>query len=318
MRPSKHRLGIVMDPIESITPAKDSTLAMMLAAQRGDLELIYLTQDGLSIQDGRALGQGHRLSVADDPAKWFELLSPWQGPLADLDALLMRKDPPFDTEYINTTYILELAARDGLLVINDPASLRNLNEKASTAWFPQCTPPSLLTRSQKDIKAFLNEHKKIIVKPLDAMGGRSIFVVEDGEVNTNVILETLTEYGKRYTLAQRFVPEISDGDKRILIVDGEIIPYTLARIPDADDFRGNLVMGARGEGRPLSKQDRWIAEQVVPMLKAQGVLFAGLDVIGEYLTEINVTSPTGIRELDRQFNLDIAAKLITAIKARLT
>ena len=318
MSPSKHRLGIVMDPIESITPAKDSTLAMMLAAQRAGLELIYLTQGGLSIQDGQALGQGHRVSVADHPAEWFEILGAWQGPLADLDALLMRKDPPFDTEYINSTYILELASHAGLLVVNDPASLRNLNEKASTAWFPQCTPPSLLTRSREDIKAFLTEHGRIVVKPLDGMGGRSIFVIKDGEPNTNVILETLTEYGDRYTLAQRFIPEISDGDKRILIVDGEIIPYALARIPAADDIRGNLVMGAKGEGRALTKHDRWIAEQVAPTLKAQGVLFAGVDVIGEYLTEINVTSPTGIRELDRQFDIDIAAKLIEAIKARLT
>ncbi len=317
MSPPKHRLGIVMDPIESITPAKDSTLAMMLAAQRAGLELIYLTLAGLSVRNGQALGAGHEISVADDPAHWFELRSPWQGPLAGLDALLMRKDPPFNTEYILSTYILELASRDGVLVVNNPASLRNLNEKASTAWFPQCTPPSLLSRSRGDIKAFLKEHERIVVKPLDGMGGRFIFVIEKGEPNTNVILETLTDYGDRYALAQRFVPEISAGDKRILVVDGEIIPYALARIPAADDIRGNLVMGAKGKGQPLSKRDRWIAEQVVPTLTSQGVLFAGLDVIGDYLTEINVTSPTGIRELDRQFDLDIAAKLIDAIEARL-
>ena len=276
-----------------------------------------MTQSGLSVADGKAYGLGHRVTVKDDPKAWFTLDEPWQGELADLDALLMRKDPPFDTEYINTTYILELASTAGLLVINKPASLRNLNEKASTAWFPQCTPPSLLTRSREQIKAFLEVHGRIVVKPLDGMGGRSIFVISKDEVNTNVILETLTEYGNRYALAQRFIPEISDGDKRILIVDGEIIPYALARIPAADDIRGNLVMGAKGEGRPLTDRDRWIAEMVLPTLQAQGVLFAGLDVIGDYLTEINVTSPTGIRELDRQFDLDIAAKLIDAIEARL-
>jgi glutathione synthase len=317
MSASKHRLGVVMDPIESITPAKDSTLAMMLAAQRQGMELVYLTQAGLSITDGQAEGQGFRVSVKDDPQEWFELLEPWQAPLAELDALLMRKDPPFDTEYIHTTYILELAGHAGLLVINHPASLRNLNEKASTAWFPQCTPPSLLTRSEDQIKAFLQTHGRIVVKPLDGMGGKSIFVISQDEMNTNVILETMTNYGARYTLAQRFIPEIRDGDKRILVVDGEIIPYALARIPAADDIRGNLVLGAKGEGRPLTKRDRWIAEQVVPTLKEQGVLFAGLDVIGDYLTEINVTSPTGIRELDRQFDLDIAAKLIKAIETRL-
>ena len=230
---------------------------------------------------------------------------------------LMRKDPPFDMEYVYTTYILELAEQRGLLVVNKPASLRDINEKAYTSWFPQCTPPSIITRSRADLLAFLNEHGKIVVKPLDGMGGRSIFVVSSGELNVNVIYETLTDYGTRFTLAQRYVPEIVAGDKRILLIDGVPVEYALARIPAPGESRGNLVMGATPEGRPLTERDRWLCSEVGPVLAAKGVLFAGLDVIGDYLTEINVTSPTGIRELDRQFGIDIAAKLIEAIDRRL-
>jgi glutathione synthase len=230
----------------------------------------------------------------------------------------MRKDPPFDMEYIYTTYILELAERRGLCVVNKPASLRDINEKAYTAWFAHCTPASLITRSRTAIKAFLREQEKIVLKPLDGMGGRSIFVVADGDPNTNVILETLTDYGGRFTLAQRYVPEITAGDKRILLIDGEPVEYALARIPAPGDPRGNLVMGATGEGRALTERDRWLCAQVGPVLREKGVVFAGLDVIGDYLTEINVTSPTGIRELDRQYELDIAAMLIAAVEIRLS
>jgi glutathione synthase len=229
----------------------------------------------------------------------------------------MRKDPPFDMEYIYTTYILELAEQRGLLVVNKPASLRDINEKAYTSWFPQCTPPSVITRSRERVLEFLAEHGRIVLKPLDGMGGRSIFVVTEGELNVNVIWETLTDHGARFTLAQRYVPEISQGDKRILLIDGEPIDYALARIPARGESRGNLVMGAKGEGRTLTERDRWLCGEVGPMLASKGVLFAGLDVIGDYLTEINVTSPTGIRELDRLYGIDIAAKLIAAIDARL-
>ena len=317
MSRSPRLLGVVMDPIESINPKKDSTLAMLLAAERRGYDLVYFTQKGLEVRDGAPLGHGVRLTVRDDGERWFEMGRPWIGGLEKLDVLLMRKDPPFDMEYIYTTYILELAEIRGLLVVNKPASLRDINEKAYTSWFPQCTPPSLVTRSRTALIEFLKEHNKVVLKPFDGMGGRSIFVVTAGDLNTNVIIETLTEHGERFTLAQRYIPEIVDGDKRVLLIDGEPIEYALARIPAPGESRGNHVMGARGEGRPLTERDRWLAAQVGPTLSAKGVLFAGLDVIGDYLTEINVTSPTGIPELDRQFGIDIAAKLIDAIDRKL-
>ncbi|HLF12824.1 MAG TPA: glutathione synthase [Gammaproteobacteria bacterium] len=318
MKESRRLLGVVMDPIETIKPKKDSTLAMLLAAQKRGWELVYFQQQGLSLRDGAPRGYGWRVRVEDDPASWFELGKVWVDGLEALDVLLMRKDPPFDMEYIYTTYILELAEERGLLVVNKPGSLRDINEKAYTSWFPQCTPPSLITRSRSGLLEFLDEHDKIVLKPLDGMGGRSIFVVAKGDVNVNVILETLTDYGSRFTLAQRYVPEIALGDKRILLIDGEPIDYALARIPAPGESRGNLVMGAKGEGRALSDRDRWLCSQVGPVLANKGVMFAGLDVIGDYLTEINVTSPTGIRELDRQYGIDIAAKLIDAIDRRLS
>jgi glutathione synthase len=310
-------LGVVMDPIETIKPKKDSTLAMLLAAQRAGWSLIYFRQQDLMLRDGAPLGVGRRVEVRDDPEAWFTLGDAWNDGLEKLDVLLMRKDPPFNMEYIYTTYILELAENRGLLVVNKPASLRDINEKAYTAWFPQCTPPSLVTRSRSELLAFLEEHRRIVLKPFDGMGGRSIFVVSTGELNVNVIIETLTDHGEKFTLAQRYIPEIVHGDKRILVIDGEPIDHALARIPAPGESRGNLVMGAKGEGRALTERDRWLCAQVGPTLRAKGVLFAGLDVIGDYLTEINVTSPTGIRELDRQYGIDIAAKLIATIGRKL-
>ncbi len=310
-------LGVVMDPIETIKPKKDSTLAMLLAAQRSGWSLVYLRQQDLLVRDGAPLGQGRVVTVRDDESSWFSLGEKWNGGLETLDALLMRKDPPFDMEYIYTTYILELAENRGLLVVNKPASLRDINEKAYTSWFPQCTPPTLVTRSRDELLKFLAEHGKIVLKPFDGMGGRSIFIVATGDLNVNVIIETLTDHGARFTLAQRYLPEIVDGDKRVLLIDGVPVDYALARIPAPGESRGNLVMGAKGEGRPLTVRDRWLAAQVGPLLAAKGVMFAGLDVIGDYLTEINVTSPTGIRELDRQFGIDIAARLMQAIERTL-
>jgi len=318
MTDSKRRLGMVMDPIDSITPYKDSSLAMLLAAQKRGWELVYFRQQDLLVRDGVALGRGRRIRVFDDTSRWFELGEAWQGRLEQLDTVFMRKDPPFDMEYIYTTYILQLAQNRGLLVVNAPASLRDINEKVYTAWFAHCTPPSLITRDHDAIKAFLTEQGKVVLKPLDGMGGRSIFVVADGEPNTNVILETLTNYGLRYILAQRYVPEITAGDKRILLIDGVPVDYALARIPAPGDPRGNLVMGAKGEGRPLTERDRWLCAEVGPVLRDKGVVFAGLDVIGDYLTEINVTSPTGIRELDKQFGIDIASMLLDAVERRLS
>jgi len=311
------RLGMVMDPIASITPYKDSSLAMLLEAQRRGAEIHYFLQADLKMIGGEALGHGHRLKVRDDRQSWFELGASEEIRLADLDVILMRKDPPFDMEYIYTTYILDRAAAGGAFVVNRPQALRDINEKAYTAWFPECTPLTLITRSMSEMRAFLQHNERIVVKPLDGMGGRSIFVVQKGDNNANVIFETLTENGRRFAMAQVYVPEIRLGDKRILLVDGIPVPYALARIPSADDNRGNLVMGAKGVGQPLSDADRAICDRVGPALRELGVLFAGIDVIGDYLTEVNVTSPTGIRELDAQFEINIAGLLFDAIEARL-
>jgi glutathione synthase len=306
-----------MDPIAGINPAKDSSLAMMLEAQARGMELVYLEQSDLRIRNGEALASARRARVRDDKAQWFELSPREEIRLGGLDAILMRKDPPFDTEFIYTTYILERAEQEGALVINRPASLRDINEKAFTAWFPQCCPDTLITRSMADMRAFLAEHGEIVVKPLHGMGGRSIFVVRQGDRNANVIFETLTEYDTRHAVAQRYIPEIRQGDKRILLVDGEPSGHVLARVPAEDDNRGNLVMGAAPEVRPLTERDRWIAGQVGPVLRERGVLFAGIDVIGDYLTEVNVTSPTGIRELRKYGGTDLAAKFIDVVEQRL-
>ena len=317
MSQSKRQLGVVMDPIAGINPKKDSTLAMLLAAAARGWDIVYFEQQNLAVRDGEAEGSGRRLEVRTSPDDWFTLGDAWHGPLDSLDALLMRKDPPFDMEFVYTTYILQLAEQAGLLVVNKPQSLREINEKVYTAWFPECTPPSLISRSRTALLEFLDEHNKVVFKPLDGMGGRSIFVVEKGDVNTNVVIETLTDYESRFTLCQRYIPEITAGDKRILLINGKPIDYALARIPAPGESRGNLVMGATGEGRELTERDRWIAEQVGPELAERGVIFAGLDVIGDYLTEINVTSPTGIRELDAQFGISIADELIAAIETHL-
>jgi len=312
------RLGVVMDPIQQIKPYKDSTLAMLLEAQSRDWELWYMEQKDIRIRDGRALGRMRRLHVADDARQWHTLEDALDRSLAELDVILMRKDPPFDMEYVFSTYILERAQMDGVLVVNDPRSLRDVNEKAYTAWFPQCCPANLITRSSRDIKAFLEEHQRIVLKPLDAMGGQSIFVVSRGDLNTNVIIETMTRLETRTIQVQAYIPAISEtGDKRILLVDGEPIPHVLARIPPAGDARGNMAVGGTTEGRQLDERDRWICQQVGPVLRDKGLLFVGLDVIGAYLTEINVTSPTGIRELDRAFGVNIASALCDAIDRRI-
>ena len=308
------KIGIVMDPIHSITPYKDSSLAMLLEAERRNAEIHYFEQKDLSLVSGKALGQSTLLHVRDDNDDWFELGEQQKIELGDLDAILMRKDPPFDMEYIYTTYVLDRAQLAGAQVVNAPQALRDMNEKAYTTWFPQCTPATLITRSMGEMKDFLSEYDRIVAKPLDGMGGRSIFAVQKGDKNANVIFETLTNYGTEFAVTQEFVPEITEGDKRILLIDGEPIPYALARIPTGDDQRGNMVAGAVTRGQELSERDQWICEQVGPALHDAGVLFAGIDVIGDYLTEVNVTSPTGIRELDTQFGLNIAGQLFDAIE----
>jgi glutathione synthase len=317
MSEHKRRLGIVMDPIESISPKKDSSLAMLLEAQRREFEIHYFQQQDLRLLRGLALGRGRELTVRDDTGDWFELGAERELPLAELDVILMRKDPPFNMEYIYTTYILERAELAGCLIVNKPQALRDMNEKVFTAWFSDCAPETMVTRSMADMKRFVAEHGTAVVKPLDGMGGKSIFVVRRGDNNANVIFETLTDYGHRFAMAQVFIPEISAGDKRILLVDGEPIPGALARIPSADDNRGNLVMGAIGEGRELSARDLEICSRVGPVLRERGVIFCGIDVIGDYLTEINSTSPTGIREIDRIFGVNVAGRLFDAIEARL-
>lgn len=316
---SEHfRLGVVMDPIDDIKYAKDSTLAMLLAAQARNFELAYMEQRDLSLRDGVALGRVRPLTVRADANDWFTLGEARVERLGQLDAILMRKDPPFDTEYIYSTYILERAEQQGCLVVNRPQGLRDMNEKVYTAWFPQCCAPTLITRDMKDMEAFLAEHQKIVCKPLHGMGGRSIFVLEQHDKNMNVVFETLTDYGNHYAIAQRYIPDIvQTGDSRVLLVDGEPVPYALARIPPANDNRGNLAAGARGVGRPLNERDRWLTGQIGPSLAAKGMMFVGLDVIGGFVTEINVTSPTGIRELDKQFGINIGDLLMQAVERRL-
>ncbi len=318
MADARTRIAVVMDPIEDIKPAKDTTLAMMLAAQRRGWEIAYLELGHLWLRDGVAMGRAHPVTVRDDPEDWYTLGEARIERLGDFDAILMRKDPPFDTEYIYSTYILERAELQGARVVNRPQGLRDMNEKVFTAWFPECCAPTLITRDMGDMHAFLREHQRIVCKPLHGMGGRSIFVVDLGDKNANVVFETLTDYGQRFAIVQRYLPEIVEtGDTRVILVDGEPAPYALARIPSAADNRGNLAAGAKGVGRPLNDRDRWLAAQIGPVLRERGMLFVGLDVIGGFVTEINVTSPTGVRELDRQFGLDIAGSLMDAIARRL-
>jgi glutathione synthase len=311
------RLAILMDPIGAIKTHKDSSFAMLLAAQARGWQLFYMEQADLYLKDGDAFARIRPLTVRDQTSDWFQLGTGHDQPLADLDVILMRKDPPFDMEYLYTTCLLERAENAGVLIVNKPAALRNSNEKLFTAWFPDCCAPSLVSRDPARLRAFLDQQTDIILKPLDAMGGASIFRVRAGDPNISVILETITELGQRTAMAQVFIPEISAGDKRILMIDGEPVPYALARIPAQGETRGNLAAGGRGEGVELSERDRWICARVGPELRARGLLFVGLDVIGNYLTEINVTSPTCIRELDRIYGLDIAGQLMDCLETKL-
>jgi len=307
------KLGIVMDPIGSIKVHKDSSLAMLLAALKRDWELYYMEQSDLFLEGSRCHAQLTRLDVRDDENDWYTLSDKRTVPLDELDVILMRKDPPVDMEFIYTTFLLQRAAAHGVLVVNNPGAIRNASEKLYTAWFSQCSPPTRVSREIKRLKEFLDEHGDIIVKPLDGMGGASVFRIQTNDPNLNVILETITANGTKSTMAQRYIPEISAGDKRILMINGEPFPHALARIPTGGETRGNLAAGGRGEGVDLSKRDLWICEQLGPALREQGLMFVGLDVIGDYLTEINVTSPTCIRELDSIYNADIAGQFLDSI-----
>lgn len=310
-------LGVVMDPIASVNFEKDTTLVLLLAAQKHGYEIFYMEQPDLYLDNSEPYAKMGRLKVYDHPEKWFDLEKSSPQHLSQLDVILMRKDPPFDSEFIYSTYILEAAERLGTLIINRPQSLRDCNEKVFATHFPQCTPPLIVSRDQALLSAFLEDHEEVVYKPLDGMGGTSIFRVKRGDQNLNVILETLTADGKNTIMAQKYLPEITSGDKRILVVDGVVIPYCLARIPPKGEFRGNLAVGGTGLVKPLSERDLWIAEQVSPVLKEKGLIFVGLDVIGDYLTEINVTSPTCVREIDKLHNTAIGETLMEAIEVRL-
>jgi glutathione synthase len=310
----KINLGVVMDPIESINVKKDTTFAMLLEAQKRGWSISYMQQHDLFLEDGQAMATMRQLQVEDKPADWFQLTDKKITPLASLDVILMRKDPPFDLEYIYSTYLLELAETAGARVINKPQSLRDANEKLFIANFPECIAPTFVSAQADQLRRFADSQGDVIFKPLDGMGGASVFRTSKNDPNLSVIIETLTNMGKQLIMGQRYLPEISAGDKRILMIDGEPIPYALARIPAAGETRGNLAAGGTGKGLELTERDRWICAQVGPTLKEKGLMFVGIDVIGDYLTEINVTSPTCVRELDKIFNLDISKTFFNAIE----
>lgn len=310
-------IGVVMDPIANIQFYKDTSLALLLAAQKRGWQLHYMEQSDLYLLQGQARASSRALTVKDNPESWFSLGERADIALSELDVILMRKDPPFDNEYIYSTYILEEAEKQGTLVLNRPQSLRDCNEKIFATQFPQCCPPVLVSRTAAQLRAFHREHGDVIFKPLDGMGGSSIFRCREDDPNVGVILETLTRHGQQLIMAQRYIPEITQGDKRILVIDGEPVPYCLARVPAQGETRGNLAAGGTGIAQPLSEQDYWIVSQVAPTLREKGLVFVGLDVIGNYLTEINVTSPTCAREIDKAFDTDIGGRFMDAIARRL-
>lgn len=315
---SRLNLAVIMDPIEAIDPHKDSSLALLLEAQAREWRIHYGTLADIWLRDGEALGRLTELRVADDPTSWFALGDASTIPLGDMDVILMRKEPPFDAEYVFATYVLQRAEECGALVVNRPQGLRDTNEKAFVAWFPDCVPPTLISRSLDDMRAFIAEHGRVVVKPLDLMAGQLVFVTDPEDGNRNVILETVAERGARYAVVQQYVPEIVDsGDKRIMLIDGEPIPMALARFPPRGDHRGNLATGARPEVRPLTGRDLWICERIGPVLRERGLLFTGIDVIGDFMTELNVTCPTGIRELERGSDVRVAEGVLDAISSRI-
>lgn len=307
-------IGFLMDPLSKINSKKDTTFAMLLAAKARGWNTSVMMPDDIWLQDGIAWGRVQTITVYDDASHYYEIKEVVEQPLVDLDVLLMRKDPPVTMQYMYLTYLLEQAESQGLLVLNKPSSLRDANEKLFTAWFPQCCPKTLVTSKSDLILDFVDSVEDAVIKPLDNMGGQSIFRLSASDPNQHVIIETVTQQGTQKVMVQQFIPDIVSGDKRILMIDGEPVPYALARVPASDDFRGNLASGATGEGRELTDRDRWICEQVGPVLKEKGLLFVGLDVIGDYLTEINVTSPTCSRELDALFDLTIASDFLDVVE----
>ncbi|GGD49427.1 glutathione synthase [Lacimicrobium alkaliphilum] len=310
------KLGIVMDPITHIKINKDTSFAMLLEAQHRGYQIFYMEMSDLYLDNGKAMARMQPLSVQEDPQNWFDLGEEIYRPMGELDVLLMRKDPPFDSEYLYATQLFELAGQQGAMVVNNPQSLRDCNEKLFAAWFPEFCPATLVTRQQKLIRAFHKQHKDIICKPLDGMGGASIFRIKEDGNNLGVVIETLTNHGQQLAMIQEYLPAISEGDKRVLVVDGEVVPYALARLPSQGETRGNLAAGGTGRPQPLSDSDRAIAEAIAPKLVEKGLLFVGLDIIGDKLTEINVTSPTCVREIEAEFDINICAMLFDAIERR--
>ncbi|MCG6656731.1 glutathione synthase [Halomonas campisalis] len=311
------KVGVVMDSIARLAYKKDTTLAMLWAAQERGWSLHYMEQEDLFLQNGRAHGRMRDLAAFRDPERWYALGAPETRPLAELDVILMRKDPPVDDHFLHAVHLLGFAEREGVLVVNPTRALLTCNEKLFAQEFPQCCAPTLVACSEPVLRAFHAEHGDVIFKPLDGMGGSGIFHVQPDGRNLGAIIETLTEHGKRQIMAQRYLPEIKDGDTRILLVDGEPVPYGLARVPMAGETRGNLAAGGQGISRELTERDHWLIEQVQPMIREYGLMFVGLDVIGDYITEINVTSPTCVREIDDQRGTDIAGMLMDAVARRL-
>lgn len=311
------KLGVVMDSIATIHYKKDSTLAMLWEAGRREWNIFYFEQKDLFLKNNEVFANAKLIKVFADEKKWFEIIDSRCIPLSELNVILMRKDPPFDMEYVYTTYLLEQAERKGVLVVNKPQSLRDANEKLFTTWFPECCPPTLVTRDMQLMREFLQEQQEVVCKPLDAMGGEMIFRLRYPDENASVIFETLTQHGTKMAMVQRYLPEIKQGDKRILMINGEPVEHALARIPMVGELRGNLVAGGRGVAQSLSERDRWICQQVGPVLREKGLYFVGIDVIGDYLTEINVTSPTCIREIDDQTGSAICVQLFDFIQQAL-
>ncbi len=306
-----------MDPIDSIHPKKDTTLRLMLEAQKRDYTIYYIELQDLFFKGDTSFALSYSIRVSDDPKHWWELGKPVLKPLHEFDAILMRKDPPVDMDYIYSTYLLEHAEAKGVLVVNPPDALRAANEKLYATWFPQCMPETLVTADMALIKDFILQHQTVVLKPLSGMAGKTVFKGSVGDINNSVIIETLTNYGKQYCMVQRYIPEVVDGDKRIFLIDGEAIPYALARVPQKGELRGNLAAGAKPEGRRLSEREQWICNEIGPALRDKGFLFVGIDVIGDYLTEINVTSPTCVRELEAAFDINIAGQILDCIERKI-
>ena len=308
------KLGVVMDPIESINFKKDSTLAMMLEAQKRDHELFYMTPDSLYINESGAFAIAKTINVKNEPTGWFDFKEVMQIKLSELDVILMRQDPPFNSNFIYNTYVLESAEREGVLVINKPASLRDCNEKVFATEFPECCTPFLVTSDLSLLRSFIDDHKDTVIKPLDGMGGSSIFRIRSSDPNLNVILETVTESYSTKVMIQTYIPEIVDGDKRILLINGTPMDAAVARVPAEGELRGNLAAGASAIARSLTEKDLWICEQVGPRLKELGLVLVGLDIIGDYLTEINVTSPTCFREYETLCDINVAFNFLETLE----